>query len=227
MNKLRSTLFNIIFLTNTLFWSTIQLPLLLLPYRYAVVTGRVWARTSMFWARAIMGIRYEVKGAEHAPKGAAIIASMHQSAWETMIFFLLTPKPTYILKRELTWIPIWGLYFFGLNMIPINRGGGASTIKQMTAKSKERLADGHQIIIYPQGTRTKPEEQPSLHPGIVSVYKAGADVPVVPVTLNSGVCWPKKGAKSPGVITLEFHSAIETGLGKKELLKRLEATFYG
>ncbi len=221
----RSWVFSLLFVLNTFFWSLILLPLLLLPYSFAVWAGRIWAWTSLFLAKLVMGINYDIKGKEHVPSGSAIVASMHQSAWETVAFFLLLTKPTYILKKELTYIPIWGLYFPGLKMIAIKRSAGASALKMMVKRSCERLEAGHQVIIFPQGTRLAYGEKKPLHPGVAAIYNK-ANVPLVPVTLNSGKCWPKKGYKHSGTITVTFHAPLIPGQKKEAVLGQLEKIFY-
>ncbi len=188
-----------------------------------MLAGRPWAAGALWLARVILNIRYEIKGIENLTNSPVIYASKHQSAWDTAIFLLLLNRPTYVLKRELLRIPLWGWYLWRMGMIAIDRSAGASAIKHMIRDAKERVAQGRTIVIYPEGTRTRPNAEPNYHPGVVALYSQ-LGVPVVPVALNSGVFWGKDAfIKKAGTITISFLPPIAAGMPKSEFLPRLQA----
>lgn len=202
--------------------TVIFLPLLFFPPRVVVISGRVWARGVVIAARLICGIKWQVRGQKNIPQGGVIIAAKHQSAWETVVLYLLLEMPVYVLKKELAYIPLFGWYTMAIKTIAVDRKGGARALKDLMKQAKDRLAHGRQIIIFPEGTRTKPGEKKPYQPGIVAVYSSN-DAKVVPLALNSGKCWPKNSfMKKPGTITFEFLPAIEPGMNKEEFLKLLE-----
>ncbi|PPR63939.1 MAG: 1-acyl-sn-glycerol-3-phosphate acyltransferase [Alphaproteobacteria bacterium MarineAlpha4_Bin2] len=171
-----------------------------------------------------MGIEYEIRGRENLPKDRPfIIASKHQSAWDTLIYNIIILDCAYVVKRELFWFPFFGWFLWRVGMIGIDRGGGARTIKYLVTASKQRLADGRSIVIFPQGTRTAPGTQVPYLPGISALYVQCA-APVVPTALNSGVFWPRRTIiKRPGKVIIEFLPAIDPGLPRRAFAAQLEA----
>ena len=141
-----------------------------------------------------------------------IIASKHQSAWDTIVYFVLFDDPAYVLKRELLAIPIIGWYLRRTGMIAIDRKGGAGALRRMVAEARAAADAKRPIVIFPEGTRTAPGAKRAYHPGVAALYgKLG--LPVVPVALNSGLFWPRRGfVKRPGRIVLEFLPPIAPGM---------------
>lgn len=219
---IRSLIFSALFSLVTVLVSLIFSPFLLFRCRALYWTGIVWCKISLFLLKLICGIRYKVVGRENLPKEPFIIASKHQSAFETVAFWELFYIPTYVLKRELTKIPFFGIYLVRMQMICISRSAGASALKQIVKEADFHLKEGRHIIIYPEGTRTKPGTKTErYHPGIVALYN-NCNVPVVPVALNSGEYWQnKKWTKTPGTITVKILPPIMPGLNKKEFLEKL------
>lgn len=197
-------------------------PLFICSRKSAIKAGHPWAAGTIWLARVLLNIRYEIRGAEHITNEPVIYASKHQSAWDTAIFLLLLRQPSYVLKRELLRIPLWGWYLWRMGMIAIDRSAGASAMKQMIRDAKTRITEGRTIVIYPEGTRTRPGTPPTYHPGVVALYSQ-LGVPVVPVALNSGLYWGKDAfIKKPGTITISFLPPIPPGLPKSEFLPRLQ-----
>jgi 1-acyl-sn-glycerol-3-phosphate acyltransferase len=222
---LRSTLFNIYFLLITLLLWVIGIPLLFLSSYYSVIGCRMWGYGVVYGAKYIAGIKFEIKGT--IPTTPCIIASKHQSAWETAFFWLVFKHNCFVLKKELMYIPFLGLYLWRAKQIWLNRSKGASSIKKLLAQSKKRISEGSTIIIFPEGTRTKPGTKPNYKPGIATIYN-GVDAPIVPVRLNSGTCWLRSAfIKKPGTITVEFLEPLPSGLTKQEFMKELEAKIEG
>ena len=221
---IRSLLFNILYVTWTFTAPFVFAPLFIFSRKASIRAGHPWAAVNLWLLRVLVGITHEVRGAEHITNAPVIYAAKHQSAWDTMIFLTLLQSPCYVLKRELLGIPLWGWYLWRMGMIAIDRSGTASTMKQMLRDAKARIHEGRTVIIYPEGTRTKPLASPHYHPGVVALYSQ-LNVPVIPVALNSGLFWGKDAfLKKSGKITISFLPPIPPGLPKKEFMSRLQDT---
>ncbi len=222
MIELRSLSFNIAFFLWSTLVQVLFLPSLLMPMAVVGWVQRLWIRGSLALLAAICDLRHEIRGLEHLPPGPCIIASKHQSAWDTLIFAVLFHSPGFIVKRELLWIPLFGWYIQRTGCIPVDREGGASALKRMIAGARDAIGNGQHIIIFPEGTRVAPGERRSHHPGVGALY-GRLGVPVVPVALNSGLFWGRRTfLKKPGCITLEFLEPITPGLSRKDFTAELE-----
>ena len=223
MTLLRSLTFNIFFYLWTTVIVVFGLPLMLGPRSGLYHLGRLWVRVTMAALRLLCGLRYQVRGLEHLPQGGCLVAAKHQSAWDTLIFSLLLWDHSFVLKQELTWIPLFGLYLLRAGLVPVDRKGGSKALRKMVAQARRVIEQGRPIVIFPEGTRVAPGQHRPYHPGVAALYGQLA-VSVVPVALNSGLFWGRRSfAKRSGVITLEFLPRIEPGLHRKEFLQRLEA----
>ncbi len=222
MTLLRSIVFSVVFYLTTLFLFIVMLPILLTPRKTAFLFPFFWTKMTGFLLRTICGVHLKVEGLDNLPKqNGYIIASKHQSAMETTIFHRLVPNMFYVLKRELMLIPFAGFYFLKVGCIPIDRGGGTKTMRKMLDGVQKRLAEGMNLVIFPEGTRTLPGTKKPYSPGVAFLYEQ-CKVPVVPVALNSGYCWPKnKTIKYPGTVTVRFLPPIEPGLPKRAFLDEL------
>ena len=156
------------------------------------------------------------------PKTAVIIASKHQSAWETAIFHMLGADAAYVLKKELLYIPGFNVHAILSGQIAVDRGAGASAIKNLIKNTRERIASGRQVVIFPEGTRTKHGAAPDYKAGVAALYSS-VDADIVPVALNSGKFWPRNSFwKRPGTITVSILPVIKKGLSKQEFMTELE-----
>ncbi len=171
----------------------------------------------------LCGITIEVRGREYITEGV-IFASKHESAFETYAYTGIIPQSVFVLKKELTYIPLfgWGQALYG--MIPVDRGAGAKAMKGMLNSAKDRVAKGRSIIIFPEGTRCKHLEVKGYKSGIMFLAE-GLDMPVVPVALNSDLCW-SKGAflRRSGKVVFEFMAPmrVKDFASKKEFMAELE-----
>ncbi len=219
--KIGSLIFDIFLLLWTAFIGIIFAPWALLSLRGAKVCGRVWADGVLAALRLLCGITYEVRGQEYITDVPAIYASKHQSAFDTIVLLKLLDCPVFVLKRELLWLPIYGWHLKQLRMIAIDRSKGAGAIKQIISQTKERLAEGRKIVIFPEGTRRPPGDPGEYQPGIAAIYRSVA-APVIPVTLNSGYYWGRNALiKKPGNIIIEFLPPIESGMDKNSFMETL------
>jgi 1-acyl-sn-glycerol-3-phosphate acyltransferase len=224
---LRSVLFLVAFYVNFLVQALVFSPVLLLPERCFWPIGRFWVRTSLWLHRWITGIRDEIRGRENIPAGGFIVASKHQSAWETLRLVELFPRPSFILKRSLLWIPLFGWYMRKARMIPVDRGGGSAAMEAMTAHARRAIAEGRQIIIFPEGTRRPPLAPPQYRHGVARLYR-DLGVKCLPIALNSGLFWPRRSlVHRRGTIVLACLPPIPPGREPADFAKELEAEIEG
>jgi 1-acyl-sn-glycerol-3-phosphate acyltransferase len=226
MTWLRSALFNLWFYAVTVLVALAVIPLLAGPPAWGRALARFWARTVLGGLKPICGITVTITGREHLPTdGAAIIASQHQSAFDTIVWFLLVPDAAYVLKKELTHIPVYGALARKLGMIAVDRDGGASAIRSLLRDGDRAVAAGRQIVIFPEGTRGAPGAHLKLHPGIAALATR-TGLPVVPVATDSGLRWGRRAfRKEPGTIHVAIHPPLPPGLKRDDLLARLDAAF--
>ncbi|HET6608053.1 MAG TPA: lysophospholipid acyltransferase family protein [Rhodopila sp.] len=225
MTLLRSTLYNVFFfsLTFILVWPAVLISLV--SRRALIGLVRLWARLLVAGARAICGIRLNVTGLEHLPRGAALIASAHQSAFDTFVWFTLVPDCCYVLKLELTRIPLFGRLIYVGGQIPVDRDAGGTAIRSLVRGGSQALQQGRQVVIFPEGTRSEPGTVGALQPGIAALA-ARTGQPVIPVATNSGLCWSRKAfVKRAGVITIAIGAPIPPDVRREELMERLRDAF--
>jgi len=222
VNTIRSALCTVSFYIWSIFMGLVMIPMVLLPRRGFRLFVLLWTKGNSFIFRFIVGIRVEVRGREYIPVGPAIVASKHQSEWETNIFLHLLTDPAYIMKKELGYIPGYGLYARKMKMIFIDRSGYAKTLRKLVQDARKVTADGRAVVIFPEGTRVDPGKKLPYRPGIAALYN-DLDLPVTPVVHNSGLCWPKQSfRKYAGTIVLRFLPPIEPGLERQAFMARLE-----
>lgn len=198
------------------------LPALVLPRRAAIVCVRVWLDLVFWGLKTFCGITYEVRGTEHRPTSGALVASKHQSMFETLMFWRELPDPAIILKRSLAYLPFFGWYTMKLRNISVDRAGHANALRAMLREARARAGEGRQVLIFPEGTRMTPGAPPDYKPGIAALYR-DMGVACTPVALNSGLYWPGKGwRRTPGRIIVEFLPAIEPGLSRAAFMTELE-----
>lgn len=221
MTTLRSALFVVLLITWTLVLGILYLPLLVLPRGAATRAARFWLRGVFLMLRVICGLRFEVRGI--VPTGAALVASKHQSTFETFAFRLLLDDPAVILKKELLRIPIFGWYLWKTGVISIDRSAGTKALKAMVKGAEQAAAEGRQVLIFPEGHRMAVGEAPNYHTGVAMLY-GSMGRPCVPVAINSGLFWGRGGLdKRAGVVTVHFLPAIEPGLDRKKFMAELQA----
>jgi 1-acyl-sn-glycerol-3-phosphate acyltransferase len=226
----RSSLFNLWFYLGTSLFALFSLlPRAIsrfLPADWALVYAGGWSRFVLAGVTLICGTRWAVAGREHLPTaGPALIVSMHQSAFDTMVWFALVPAPAYVLKQELTRIPLFGGMLRLVGTVAVDRGAGAAAIRALLKGSEAAAAAGRQIVIFPEGTRVAPGAAATLHPGYAAIATR-LRVPVIPVTTDSGLYWGRRAfRKRPGTIRITVHPPLPAGLSRQELSERMEAIF--
>lgn len=218
----RSLMFNLYLYAITAGLAVIGLPTLLLPRAASQQTMHLWSRLVNVGLRLICGIHIEIRGRENLPGGPVLIASKHQSMWDTIIFLGLLPDVAYVLKKELSYIPVYGWYTVRAGMILVDREAHAKALRKMVGDAKERIAEKRSVLIFPEGTRVSPGDKIDYKPGIAALYTQ-LKVDCVPIAVNSGLYWPRrKFLRPPGTIILEFLPPIPPGLKRRAFMETLE-----
>lgn len=219
---IRSVVFNLLFYLNVVVHVLGGVPTFFMPYWGAVEIAKSWGRTNLWLLRVICGIRVEFRGLEKIPQGPLIVASKHQSALETFALLPLFANPTFILKRELQWIPLFGWLTWKGRMIPVDRGAGSQALADMTDLARIEIRRGRQLIIFPEGTRRPPGAEPKYKFGVAHLY-AEIGVPCLPIALNSGMFWRRRAfLRYPGTVVVEILDPILPGLDKQAFFSHLQ-----
>ena len=207
---LRSLLFWIGFLINVIVFGLLIVALFFTPSSFRLRIARLWSYTNNFLLKVFCGIDYKVEGKENLNVDTAIILCKHQSTWETLALHSFTPYVRWVFKRELMRIPIFGWALALTDPIAINRGAGRVAIKQLIDEGTKKLNDGKWMVLFPEGTRTKPGKTRKFKiGGALLAEKSG--YPVIPIAHNAGEFWPKHSfIKWPGTITVVIGPVIES-----------------
>jgi 1-acyl-sn-glycerol-3-phosphate acyltransferase len=198
-----------------------------MPWRQAIGTG--WGRTNLWLQKTVCGLTYTVSGMKHIPDEPHIVMSKHQSSWETIsLRHILPANQAWVLKRELMWVPVFGWALAAVKPIAIDRKAGRKALKQVVDQGKLALAEGRNVIIFPEGTRTAPGQHRKYSVG-GGMLAARAGVPVVPIAHNAGVFWARRGLKKhPGTIQVVIGEAITTeGKDASQIMAEVEAWIEG
>lgn len=212
---IRSIVFIAAFYVVTALFLLLGSPLLLAPRSWAMAGLRTHGHATLWLMRWIVGTKMEVRGREHLPDGAYLVAAKHQSAWDTIALTTVFPDPALVMKAELLKIPVYGWFCAKFGMIPIQRETGPSALRRMLKAARERADDQRQILVFPEGTRRQPGAPPDYKPGILLLYDA-LQRPCVPVALNSGHFWPRDSLiRRPGKIVVDILPPLPAGLPRK------------
>ena len=209
---------------STLLFSPVAL--ILSPFLSSLQKARfigLWAGFIRCWLKICCRIDFHVNGLENLPDEPSVVISNHQSAWETIIFQKIFPAQSYLLKKELLWIPFFGWGLAANEPIAINRAKKTQALQQLISQGKERLKSGRWIIIFPEGTR-RPVGQPGTFQAGGAFIASKAEAPIVPVAHNAGVFWSKRNSfkKNPGTVEVVIGPVIESE-GRKARELNLQA----
>jgi len=219
---LRSILFAIAFYLATALFLLLGSWLLLGPRKWAMQGLRLHGLFCLQLLRLVCGTKLEVRGRERLPKGAVLVVSKHQSAWDTFALVPLFRDPAIVLKDELKWIPFYGWFCVKFEHILVRRDRASVALKQMVADGQKKAEQSRQIVIFPEGTRRPPGAPPDYKPGYVALYE-GLGLTCVPLALNSGLYWPRRSfLRYPGTIVVEFLEPIPPGLPRAKFRRRIE-----
>jgi 1-acyl-sn-glycerol-3-phosphate acyltransferase len=218
---LRSLIYNVLFYALLVFWILVAIPTFLMPPRAFMAVAKAWARSSVWLMRVVCNTRVEYRGVEKIPEGPLIVASKHQSMWETFALLQFFDAPLFIYKRELAWIPFFGWYLMKSKMIGVDRSAGGRSLLAMARRAGEEVRRGRQLIIFPEGTRAAVDAPPHYKTGVAQVY-VDCGVTCLPVALNSGLFWPRRTfMRYPGTLVVEFLDPLPPGLSRREFIARV------
>jgi len=190
--------------------------------------GQLWARITLRALTPLCKIKIEMHGEQYLPLDCpALIAAQHQSAFDILFWLTVLPRPAYVLKRELVRIPVFGPLLPAAGFIAVDRQAGAPAMRKMVAQCRAAIAEGRQIMIFPEGTRVAAGERGTIQPGILALARL-LKLPVIPAATNSGAFWGRKAFfKYPGTITVTLHEPIVESATQRSLLTELEQIYYG
>ena len=225
---IRNFLFSFLFFSGIIFISIIFLPSLLLPQKITLFGGKLMGYWSQYCLKIILSTKIVVKGKDNMINdNKFFIACSHQSMFETFFLQTVFNSPVFILKKELTKIPVFGWYLKKIGSISIKRGKiMRDNLKFFEDISKTVQNSKRPIVIFPQGTRVLPEDRPPFKKGASRIYEK-LNIFCQPIAINSGYVWPKNGIKKTNkVITISILEPIKPGLQKEEFLQVLEKKIY-
>ncbi len=225
---IRNFLFSTCFFSGIFIISLIFLPSFFFPQKIALFGGKIMGYWTGICLRFFLNTKIEVKGRENIIRGEKFfIAASHQSMFETFYLQTIFNSPIFILKKELTYIPIFGWYLKKIGSVSIKRNKISKDNLDFFSNISEKLMNTERpLIIFPQGTRVLPDERPSFKKGVSRIYDE-LKITCQPVAINSGYVWPKRGVKNnKRTITISILKPIHPGMSKDEFLKNLENCIY-
>lgn len=227
MRFLRSLIFYIFFYSWTILYFSTFSTVKIFTRNFAFKIACCWSIVVIKLSKFILAIDYKVHGLENIPNKPFLIASNHQSVWETFFLPIIFKKSIFILKYDLDRIPIFRSYFKKLGFIYVDRNNGYKSMKNILVESKKRLQEGiNSIIIFPEGTRLDPDQRAILNSGITALAK-NLSLPILPIRHNSGNYWVnKKFIKNSGRINLKIFPIITFNKNRTEVIEKLNKIFY-
>lgn len=220
---LRSIVFVPVFYINTALFVVLGSFLLFGPRRYAMMGLKAHAIVTLWLLKLIVGTRMEVRGRDKLPAPPYLVASKHQSAWDTFALIPIFSDPAMVMKAELRHIPFYGWFSRKFQHVFVERSRGPAALRKLVRDAKDRADARREIVIFPEGTRRAPGAAPDYRPGAVALYE-GLELPCLPIALNSGLYWPRRSfMRYPGTIVVEVLDPIPGGLSRAAFRAELEA----
>jgi 1-acyl-sn-glycerol-3-phosphate acyltransferase len=222
MVLLRSILFNLCFYALLIVLMIFGVPTLMAGRRRVEDHARLWVRLSLALLDHTCHLKVEFRGLQNLPEGAAIVAAKHQSFLDVLALLLRVRGFTFVYKRELGLIPLFGLYLWGTGQIAIDRAKRGSALPQVIAGAKQIFAGDRRLVIFPEGTRRAVGAPPLYKAGVARIAQE-TGVACVPVALNSGLFWRRRGfMRRAGTVVVEFLEPIQPGLDRESFMRLLE-----
>ena len=221
MQHLRSLTYTVMLFLTTAFFAIVVIVFMWLPPARLYAVPRTWARLNLWLLKTLCGLDYRIEGAEHLPDVPFISMWKHSSTWETIAQMLLVPRASWLLKREILWVPVLGWAIARFKPIAIDRKAGGTAVNQVVTQGRERLSEGLGVIIYPEGTRVAPGETRKFGmSGALLASQSGA--PLVPIAHDSGYYWRRRGLlKRPGTIRVVIGPPLDPrGLEPRQITER-------
>lgn len=218
MSRLRSIAFTVSIALTAVLLTIVFAPVMVMGERKARSIIALWSRIALWEMKVLAGVDYRIEGEEFIPATGSLVVSNHQSLWETIALYSLLPNPVFILKRELLAIPVYGWWARIAGNIPIDRKGGARSLRAMRKRAADAILAGAQVVVFPEGTRVAPGETSKFQPGVAGIYRA-VDAECALASHDSGRHWAKLGGSlSPGTITIRFLPPLPVGLERRAFL---------
>ena len=215
---LRSFLFQTYFFASVCIAALMIAVLFFTPYPFRFAIARAWGKSMLVAGRWLCGLRYEVVGEENIPDTPSVLMIKHTTVFETYAQLAIFPPQSWVLKRELQWIPMFGWGLAAMKPIAIDRKAGLQAVQQVVEQGKERLAEGIWVTIFPEGTRM-PLGETKRYGVSGALLAREAQVPIVPVAHNAGDFWPRRGLKKePGLIRIVIGPPILPGEKSPKIL---------
>lgn len=221
MTRLRNAVFALIFYGGSVPIVLGSIVAAAFGWRAMVAYTHFWTRYHRWTTRALLGIDRRIEG-DPFPPGPVLYAAKHQAMYETLELGRMLHNPAIVMKQELTDIPVWGWAAKRYGVIVVDREASAGALRRMLREAQGQLAQGRSILIFPEGTRVAPGEQPPLRAGFAGLYQM-LKIPVVPIAIDSGLVWPREGPKRAGVVTFRFGATVPPGLPRAEAERRVHA----
>jgi len=189
--------------------------------------ARFWARMEVGALRVICGIRPRVSGWENLPPAPVLIASRHESTFDVLFWIAMLPSACFVVKRELAELPLLGRCILAAGMIAVDREAGGAAMRALLRGGDRAKAEGRHIVIFPEGTRTDPDDHPPLQPGVAALASR-TGLRVVPVMTDSGQLWGRRAfRKRPGTIPVAIQPPLALNCGREAVIDALRAAFDG
>lgn len=222
MNVVRSITYMVVFYVVTALYLVLGSWLLLGPRSWAMQGLRIHGLTCVWLLKVICNIRFELRGKEKLPARPYLVVSKHQSAWDTFGLIPVFADPAMVLKAELGWIPLYGWFCHKFEHIFVSREKAAAALKALLRDARAKAAQGREIVIFPEGTRTTPGAPPDYKPGYIALYE-GLNLVTVPIALNTGLFWPRRSYRRyPGTIVVEILDPVAPGLKRSQARQIIE-----
>jgi 1-acyl-sn-glycerol-3-phosphate acyltransferase len=207
----------------TVVFALLFIPLLALPRSVLRDGIRLWAKLLIWGMRVIGGVRLEVRGLEHLPRGVPVLlAAKHQSMFDIIPAFAYMPDALFVMKKELARIPVFGWHNRKHGTIVVDRQGHVQAMRKMIVDARDRFTEPRQLLIFPEGTRRPLGAEPDYKPGVAGLYR-DLDVACVPVATNTGAHISSSGiAESPGTVVYEVLEPIPAGLKRADFMRTLQ-----
>ena len=219
---IRSLIFNTLFFLLSALIGILFFPVLI-SQSLSIKICNIWAKITLYMLHNICGVKIDIKGIEYFYNQQFLFAVRHESVLETILFLTYFPNIKYVLKKELLYIPFYGLFVWRCGHIIINRKGRASSIFFMLKKIQNHLNNNESIVIFPHGTRVKSAAKVDIKSGIYALYKH-LNILIIPVYMSTGEVWDRKGfIKRPGLVKVKFYEPINSGYKKTQFIKLLNS----
>jgi len=219
---IRSLIFNTLFFLLSALIGILFFPVLI-SQSLSIKICNIWAKIALYMLNSICEITIDIKGVEYFYNQQFLFAVRHESVLETILFLAYFPNIKYVVKKELLYIPFYGLFVWRCGHIIINRKGRASSIFLMLKKIQNNLNNNESIVIFPHGTRVKSATKVDIKSGTYALYKH-LNISIIPVYMSTGEVWDRKGfIKRPGLVKVKFYEPINSGYNKTQFIKLLNS----